>query len=72
MSVFENKVLRGIFEPKRDEATAEGKKYIRRSLIICTRHLIMIGDQIEKNEVGWSCSTYGREEMCIQGLSEET
>jgi hypothetical protein len=26
------------------------------------------GDQIEKNEMGGSCSTYGGEERCIQGL----
>jgi hypothetical protein len=26
------------------------------------------GDQIEKNEVGGACSTYGAEQRCIQGL----
>jgi len=24
------------------------------------------GNQIEKNEMGWACSTYGGEERCIQ------
>ena len=26
------------------------------------------GDQIKKNEMDWTCSTYGGEVMCIQGL----
>jgi len=30
------------------------------------------GDQIEKNEMGGAGSTYGGEERCIQGFSEET
>ena len=30
------------------------------------------GDQIEKNEVGGACSTYGEEEMRIQGFGAET
>ena len=30
-----------------------------RSLIICTAHQILLGDQIEKNEMGWACNTYG-------------
>jgi len=30
------------------------------------------GDQIEKNEMGGACSTYGGEERCIQVFSGET
>ena len=30
------------------------------------------GDEIEKNEVGRACSTYGGEELCIQGFGGET
>jgi len=40
--VFENRVLRRI-GPKRDEVTGEWKKYILRSLVICTAHPIMFG-----------------------------
>jgi hypothetical protein len=37
MRVFENRVLRKIFEPKRDKVTGECKKnYIMRRLMICT------------------------------------
>jgi len=30
------------------------------------------GDEIKKNEMGGACSTYGREERCIQSFSGET
>ena len=29
-------------------------------------------DQIKKNELGWACDTYGRQERCIQGFGGET
>ena len=37
-------------------------------LIICTAYQILFGDQIEKNEIDWACSTYGGEKRCIQGF----
>jgi len=49
-----------------------GESYIMRSLMIFTHHLIMFGDQIDKNEMGVACSTYGGEERCIQGFGGET
>jgi len=30
------------------------------------------GGQIEKNEMGGACSTYGGEERCVQGFGRET
>jgi hypothetical protein len=39
--VFENRVLRGIFGPKRDEVT--GENYIMRSPIVYTLHQILSG-----------------------------
>jgi len=36
----ENRVLRRIFGPKRDEVTGEWKNYTMRSLMLCTRHPI--------------------------------
>ena len=29
------------------------------SLMIFTAQLTLLGDKIEKNEMGWACSTYG-------------
>jgi len=36
--------------------------------MICTLHIYYLGVQIEKNEIGGACSTYGGEERCIQGV----
>jgi hypothetical protein len=43
LRVFENRVLRRIFGPQRDEVTGSGENYIMRSLIICTPHSILFG-----------------------------
>jgi hypothetical protein len=43
LKVFENRVLRRIFGPKRDEITGSGENYIMRSLKICTSHPILSG-----------------------------
>jgi hypothetical protein len=39
----ENRVLKRIFEPKRDEVTGSGENNIMRSLMICTPHPILCG-----------------------------
>ena len=43
LRVFENRVLRRIFGPRRDGVTGERRKYIMRSLMICTVHPILCG-----------------------------
>jgi hypothetical protein len=43
LRVFENRVLRRIFGPKRDEATGRGEDYITRNLMTCTHHQILFG-----------------------------
>jgi hypothetical protein len=43
MGVFEMRVLRTIFGPKRDELKGEYKIYIMRNLMICTAHSILFG-----------------------------
>jgi hypothetical protein len=40
MRVFENRVLRKIFGPNRDELKGNGENYIMRSLMICTPYPI--------------------------------
>jgi hypothetical protein len=61
LPVFENRVLRRIFGLRREEVTGGGENYVLRSLMICTPHLILFGDQIKKNEMGCTCSKCGRE-----------
>jgi hypothetical protein len=44
LRVFENRVLRRVFEPKRDEVTrGMGENYIMRRLMICTPYPILCG-----------------------------
>jgi len=43
LRVFENRVLRRIFGPKRDEVTGEWRNYIMRSLLICPPQPILCG-----------------------------
>jgi hypothetical protein len=40
LSVFENRVLRRIFGPKRDEVMGELENYIIKSFITCTLHQV--------------------------------
>jgi len=41
LRVFDNRVLRRVFDPKRDEVTRNGENYIMRSLVICTPYAIL-------------------------------
>jgi hypothetical protein len=57
MRVFENRVLRRIFRPKRDEVTGEWRMLHNEE-----------ADQIKENEVGGTCGTHGRGEERVQGF----
>jgi hypothetical protein len=50
IEAFENRVLRSIFGPKRDEVTEGGENYIMRSFIIYT--LSKYYDEIKENKMG--------------------
>ena len=43
LTLFENRVLRRVFGPKRDKVQGNGENYIMRSLIICTPHSVLFG-----------------------------
>ena len=43
LRVYENRVLRRLFGPKREEVTGSGDNYIMRSLMICNLHPILFG-----------------------------
>ena len=66
LRVFEIRVLRRIFRPKRDEVTGEYEKLHNEEIsgyILLTKYFSV--DQIEMNEMDGECSAYGREERCI-------
>jgi hypothetical protein len=63
VKLFENRVLRRIFGPKRDEVRGEWRKLHNEELngLSCSLNIIwVIKDQIEKNKMGGACSTYGK------------
>jgi hypothetical protein len=41
LRMFENRVLRRIFGPRRDEVRGSGENYIMRSLMICTHPILL-------------------------------
>ena len=65
VKVCENRVLRRVFEPKRDEVTGEWRK-------LDEEELYHSDDQNKKNDICGACSTYGGHKKCVQGFGEET
>ena len=72
MSVFENRVVRSIFGPKRDEATGEWRKLHNEEFNLYSSPNIVRVKKIKKNKMGGACSAYGGEDRRIQGFGGET
>jgi len=73
--VFENRVLRKIFGPKRDEVTAEWSKLHNKELNDMNSSIkYYSGDQIKKNDVGGGgeFNPYRGVCECGQGLKGKT
>jgi hypothetical protein len=67
LRLFENRVLRRIFEPTTEERRGCAQNCIKRSSMICS------GDKIEKNEMGRAGSTHGARRVLyrvLEGKSE--
>jgi hypothetical protein len=62
LRVFQNRVLRRIFGPKRDDVTGDWKELHNEEL-----HNLYSSpnDQVKVNEKGRACSTNGGDEECI-------
>jgi len=65
--MFENRVLRRVFGPKRDEVTEEWRKLHKEEL----RDLYFLPN-IVRNEMSGTCGAYGGGERCAEGTSGET
>ena len=65
LRVFENRVLRKMFGPKRDEVTGEWRKLHKEELMDIYALPNIVRVVKEKNEVGGACGAYwGRREVC--------
>jgi len=58
LRVFENRVLRRVFGPKRDEVTGERRK-LHNEELNDLYSLPSAGGKIETNEIGRACGAYG-------------
>jgi hypothetical protein len=70
--VFENRVPRIIFGPKRDKVTGEWRKLHNEELndLYCSSNIVRV--IIEKNEMGGACRAYGGEKRRIKDFGGET
>ena len=66
--MFENSALRRQFGSNWDEVTGEWRKLSNEELTDLYSSPNCSDDQIKKNEMSGTCSTYGEEERCIQVL----
>jgi hypothetical protein len=66
-------VLRRILGPKRDEVVVDWRKLHNEELNdkLLTKYAYYSDDQIDKNEIGWTRSKYGRAERCMWGFGRE-
>ena len=73
LRVFENKVLRRLFWPKREGVTGEWRKLHNEELnsLYSSPNIVQV-IKVEKNEMGRACGTYGGRERCAQGFGGET
>jgi hypothetical protein len=69
LRVFENRVLKRIFGPKRDEVTGEWRRLHTEELypLYSSQSFIHVNKLRSR-----ACSTCGREERCIQSFVGET
>jgi hypothetical protein len=68
LRVFENRVLRGIFGPERDQVTGEWRKLYSGELHKCTHHQISLRRLNQGEEVGWACGMHGRGEKIVHNF----
>jgi hypothetical protein len=72
LRVLENRVLRRIFGPRRNEVTGEWRKLHNDEIndLYCSPNIVRVIKS--RKELDMAFGTYGREERCIQGFGGET
>ena len=71
LRVFENRVLRGVFELKRDEVTGEWRKLHNEELsdLYSLPNIVWV---VKSRRMRWVCGAYGGGERDVQGSGGET
>ena len=71
MRVFENRVLRRIFGPKRDEVTGDWRKLHNEELndLYCSSNIFRV---IKSKRMRWAGHVARMGERCVQGFGGET
>ena len=69
--MFENRVLRRIFGPKRDEVRGEWRKLHNEALngLCCSPNIVRVN---KSRSMRWAGHVARMEERCIQGFDGET
>jgi hypothetical protein len=72
LTVFENRVLRRVFRPKRDEVTGQWRKLHNEELndLYSLLNIVRVVKS-RRMKMGGACSTYGRGERCTQVVGGE-
>jgi hypothetical protein len=70
--VFQKKLLRKTFVPKRDGVIRESTEWHNELFHYLRSHKTLFSDQITKNDVDRICSVYGKEEKCQKVFGGET
>jgi hypothetical protein len=71
LGMFENRVLRRIFWPKRDEVTGEWRKVYEELNDLYSSPIIRM-IKLRKNKMGVAWNMNGGKERCIQGFGWKT
>ena len=74
LRVSENRVLRRIFVPKRDEVTGECRRLHNEGLydLYCSPNIVLVIELSKKKEMSGACSMCGGVERCILGFGGQT
>ena len=68
LRVFENRLLRKVFGPKKDEVTGEWRELHNKELNDLYFSPNIVYYQIKKNKMGGESSTYEGDTRCVQGF----
>jgi hypothetical protein len=69
--VFEKRALRRRFRPTRVEKQEVRENFTAKNFVVCIRHQVLLGDEIEEDAVSGTCSTHGRKEKWVQNFGGE-